>query len=257
LSFAGWFDKIYAYCTLNVNFYETLLLESMTVHSSSLEYIRILLLDNDALVRAGLTLLLECQPGLKVAAQAGEEGDALRLAEQEQPDIILLHESLNGLMGFDIIPRLAAVTGKSRFILITALSDQQYHVQAVHKGAMGVVMAQQSPDVLYKAIKKVHTGEVWLDRSLIANFLIQKSNGKNAAGVDPQARKIALLSARERDVIRLVGEGLKNQQIADQLFLSEVTVRHHLTSVFKKLGVADRLELVIFAYQNDLAQLPE
>lgn len=229
----------------------------MTVYPSSLDSIRILLLNNDALVRAGLKLLLECQPGLQVTAHAGEAGEALRLAEQEQPDITLLHENLNGILGLDLLPQLMAVMSKPRIILVTALADSQYHVQAIHKGAMGVVMAQQSPEVLYKAIEKVHAGEVWLDRSLIASFLVQKSNGHKTVGIDPQARKIALLSAREREVISLVGEGLKNQQIADQLFLSEVTVRHHLTSIFKKLAVTDRLELVIYAYQNGLAQLPE
>ena len=208
-------------------------------------------------MRAGLKLLVECKPGLKVIGQAGEETEALRLTQQEQPDIILLHEGLNGLLGLGIIPELILVTHPPRIILITNLTDQQSHVRAVQLGAMGVVLAQLSPEVLYKAIEKVHAGEVWLDRSLIASFLTQKTNGQKPAGLDPQAKKIALLSAREREVISLVGEGLKNQQIADQLFLSEVTVRHHLTSIFKKLAVSDRLELVIYAYQNGLARLPE
>jgi DNA-binding NarL/FixJ family response regulator len=137
---------------------------------------------------------------------------------------------------------------------LTPLSDSQYQVQAVQNGAMGVVLSQKSPDVLYKAIEKVYEGEVWLDRNLMARVL--STNHKNGEG-DTAPRKIALLSSREREIITLVGAGLKNQQIADQLFLSDVTVRHHLTSIFKKLNVADRLELVIYAYQHDLARLPE
>jgi DNA-binding NarL/FixJ family response regulator len=229
----------------------------MTGTPSPSEPIKILLLSKDALIRAGIKLLLECQPGLKVTVQAGEETEALRLTRQAQPDIILLHESLDGVLGLDIISELISVTNPPRLILITSLNDQQCHVRAVQMGAMGVVLAQQSPEVLYKAIEKVHAGEAWLDRSLIASFLAQKSNGHKPTAIDPQARKIALLSAREREVVSLVGEGLKNQQIADQLFLSEVTVRHHLTSIFKKLAVSDRLELVIYAYQNNLARLPE
>ena len=219
--------------------------------------IRILLLNKDAIARAGVKLLLECRPGLEVTAQAGEEGEALRLAGQQQPDIVLLHENLNGLMGLDLLPRLMDVISKPRIILVTALTDSQYHFQAVEKGVMGIVMAQNSPDVLFKAIEKVHAGEAWLDRSLIANFLVQKSLPYTPAKIDPQARTIARLSAREREIISLIGEGLKNQQIAARLFLSEVTVRHHLTTIFKKLAVSDRLELVIYAYQNNLAQLPE
>ncbi len=191
-----------------------------------------------------------------MTVHVSEETEALELASQEQPDIVLLHESLNDTIGLDLISQLATVISKPRIILVTAMTDSHYHVQAMQNGAMGVVITQQSPEVLYRAIEKVHAGEVWLDRSLIASFLVNSQKNKTAA-IDPQARKIALLSAREREVISLVGEGLKNQQIADQLFLSEVTIRHHLTSIFKKLAVTDRLELVIYAYQNGLAQLPD
>jgi len=230
---------------------------SVPADITHLNSIHVLLLDNDVLVRAGLKLLLECQPGLKVIAQTGEEDEALRLAGQEQPDIILLHESIHGPMGLDLLSQLITVVNKPRIILVTSLTDSQYHIQAVQKGAMGVVMAQESPEILYKALEKVHQGEVWLDRSLIANILVQNSNGRKAENVNPASSKIAHLSAREREIIVLIGEGLKNQQIARLLFLSEVTVRHHLTSIFKKLGVSDRLELVIYAYQNNLARLPD
>lgn len=223
----------------------------MTFQTST---IRILLLDPEPLVCAGLKMLLECRPGLKVVAQADDEDCALRLAEQEQPDIILFHEGRGDRAELALLPQLMAVVNVPRVILVTSVTDSQYHVQAVQNGAMGVVLSHKSPEVLYKAIEKVYEGEVWLDRSLMARVL--STNHKNG-GSDTVPRKIALLSAREREIISLVGSGLKNQQIADQLFLSDVTVRHHLTSIFKKLHVRDRLELVIYAYQNDLAQLPE
>lgn len=219
--------------------------------------IRILLINNDAIARVGVKLLLECRPGLKVIGQAGPKEDALILAGQEQPDIILLHENGDNSLSLDFFPDLVAVTRNSRIVLVTTQNDPQYHLQAVKKGAVGVVVAENSPEVLYKAIEKVYAGEVWLDRSLIASFVIQKSHGEIPASVNVQTARIASLSEREREIIGLVGEGLKNQQIADQLFLSEVTVRHHLTSIYKKLTVSDRLELVIYAYQHGLAQLPE
>ncbi len=224
---------------------------------SPLPPIRILLLNNDAIARAGVILLMECRPGLKVIGQAGEKERALKFVAEEQPDVILIHESSNGAPGLDLIAELSLVAKKPRIILITNQSDSQYHLQAVRKGAVGVVLSQCHPEVLYKAIEKVYAGEVWLDRSLIANFLVQKSEGGRPATIDVKTARIATLSNREREIIRLVGEGLKNQQIADQLFLSEVTVRHHLTSIYKKLSVSDRLELVIYAYQHNLAQLPE
>jgi len=219
--------------------------------------IRILLLNNDAIARAGVKMLLESRPGFNVVGQAGEKESAFKLVEQEQPDIVLLHESTGNPLGAGFISDLLAVTRKPRVILVTPQCDPQYHLEAVKEGAVGIVVAENHPEILYKAIEKVHAGEVWLDRSLIANFVIQKTHADIPAIMEPKTARIALLSERERAVISLVGEGLKNQQIADQLFLSEVTIRHHLTSIFRKLAVSDRLELVIFAFQNNLARLPE
>ena len=219
--------------------------------------IRILLLNKDAIARAGVNLLLESRPGFKVVGQSGEEEQALNLVRQEQPDIILLHESMENSFGTDFLPNLLAVTKKPRIILVTANCDSQYHMEVVKNGAVGIVVAENHPEILFKAIEKVYAGEVWLDRSLIANFVIQKTHAGTPAYIEPKTQRIAMLSEREREIITLIGEGLKNQQIADQLFLSEVTVRHHLTSIFRKLAISDRLELVIFAYQNNLARLPE
>ncbi len=214
------------------------------------------MLNTDCIARAGVKLLLESKPALTIVAHTGDKEEALRMAEQEQPDIVLIHESIDSPFDPDFIPDLLAVTKKPRIILVTTLKDPEYHMRAVKKGVVGVVTAQNSPEILCKAIEKVHAGEVWLDRSLIASFVLQETRGNTTASANPQYLKISSLSDRERQIISLVGEGFKNQQIADQLYISEVTVRHHLTSIYKKLGVADRLELVIYAYQNSLAQIP-
>ena len=219
--------------------------------------IRILLINIDAIARSGVKLLLESRPGLKVIAETGEKETAIKLGGQVQPDIFLFHDCGENPIGFELFSDLFALNIKPRIILLTSQNDSQYHLHAVKKGVLGVVGAHNSPDVLFKAIEKVHAGEVWLDRSLIANYFIQASHGAMTPSPAPQAARISSLSDREREIISLVGEGLKNQQIADQLYLSEVTVRHHLTSIYRKLSVSDRLELVIYAYQNNLAQLPE
>ena len=223
----------------------------------SFAQIRILLFNSDIIARCGVKLLLESRPGLKVIAEAGDKETALKLAAQESPDIFLLHDSGNNPLDFELFTDLIAMNIKPRMILVTGENNSQFHLQAVKKGVLGVVGTHNPPEVLTKAIEKVFAGEVWLDRSLIAHYFIQESHGTALPRSDPQAVRIAQLSDREREVIALVGEGLKNQQIADQLFLSEVTVRHHLTSIYKKLSVTDRLELVIYAYQNELARLPE
>ena len=120
-------------------------------------------------------------------------------------------------------------------------------------GAMGVVLKDHAAEVLIKAIEKVHSGEVWLDRLMMGRVLQEISEEKQS---NPDREKIDTLTERERQVVGLVGEGLKNKQIAARLFISETTVTHHLSSVFSKLEVSDRLELVVYAFRHGLAKLP-
>jgi two-component system, NarL family, nitrate/nitrite response regulator NarL len=223
--------------------------------SSNNRPIRLLLLDHHTLVRDGLRLLIGGRPGLQVVAEAGSSAAALELASLHAPDVILLELNLDGNLNIEIINQILEASNRSRIILVTGINENQIHQQAIHKGAMGVVRKTESASVLLKAIEKVHAGEVWIDRAMMADVLTHLWRQDDDAG-SYDKEKIAQLSKREREIIRLIGQGLKNKQIADKLSISEITVRHHLSSVYDKLGVSDRLELTIFAYQNDLAELP-
>ena len=216
--------------------------------------IRILLIDDHAVMRLGLRTLIENQQGLKVVGEASGRPDALELAEREQPDIILLDLSLPGTDGVDLIPELQAVAKEARILVLTGVLDPEAHKRAIHLGAMGVVLKEKAPEVLIKAIEKVHEGEVWLDRAMVANVVGQRSRFREIKKDDPEAAKIATLTEREREVVALIGEGLRNRQIADRLFISEGTVRNHLTTVFNKLEVSDRFELLIFSYRHSIAK---
>jgi DNA-binding NarL/FixJ family response regulator len=119
---------------------------------------------------------------------------------------------------------------------------------------MGIVLKEHAPYQLLKAIMKVHDGEVWIERSMMGS-MIHELNKPNT--VDPEITKIESLTDREREVIALVGEGLKNKQVGERLFISETTVTHHLSSVFSKLDVSDRLELIIYAFRHGLAKMPK
>jgi DNA-binding NarL/FixJ family response regulator len=156
----------------------------------------------------------------------------------------------------EIIPNLVAMCAKARLIALTSDQDKQMYRRAVRLGAMGLMHKDQPPGTLIKAVERVYAGEVWLDRSLTASVLGEISRGSAAKEASPEAAQIASLTDREREVISAVGAGLKNKQIADVLFISEVTVRHHLTSIYSKLEVSNRLELIIYAYRHGLAQLP-
>jgi two-component system nitrate/nitrite response regulator NarL len=218
--------------------------------------IRILLIDRHALVRAGLRLLIESQPGFEVVGEASNPADALAIIAQVHPDIVLLEPVVDGdHFEMGALAQLAAA-GEVRLIIVTAIGDPRMHYQVIQMGAMGVVKKEELPAVLMKAIQKVESGEAWVDRSTMAGFIQKVSRAHTGHASDQEAVRVELLTKREREVVELIGQGLKNRQIAQRLSISEVTVRHHLTSVFSKLQVTDRLELMIYAFRNKLATPP-
>jgi len=216
--------------------------------------IRIAIFDNHTLVRAGLRALIESQPGLVVVGEASNLAEALEVNTSLKPEIVLVELNLPSESIADIIPSLLKAHEKARLILVTGLSNAQIHQQAVEEGVMGVVFKSQSPETLFKAIEKVHAGEVWLERSMIANVLSRLSRNHPPVRVSSETESITQLSEREKQIIRLIGEGFKNKRISTQLCISETTVRHHLTSIYGKLGVSDRLELLVFAHRYGLVK---
>jgi DNA-binding NarL/FixJ family response regulator len=245
--------------------------------------IRILLVGDQAIVREGIKLLLESQPGLAVVAEAANSVDAITATRQFQPDIVLLDLDLGGSTGHHCLAELLAASPQSRVLVLTGTQDLDLHYHAIYQGAMGLVRKIEAAEVLLEAVRKVYIGEVWLDGALMARLLNDlwlarggqasgETNGSGHHNSDSngvnhrqpivqhppaeEAVKIAQLTEREREVVLLVGEGLRNQQIANRLFISVITVRHHLSSIFSKLEVEDRFELAIYAYRYGLAQLP-
>lgn len=216
--------------------------------------IRLLLVDDHELVRTGLRMLVERHQAITVVGEAATCAQALEIAARERPDIILLDLDLGDESGLGVLRKLLAAASDARVILVTGLRSPDEHQRAVQLGAMGLVRKEQAADVLLQAIEKVYAGEVWLEPSLVARALGDMSRRRSAesAPVDPEQAKIGRLTRRERDVIVLVLEGLQNKQIAERLAISETTVSHHLTSVFGKLGLASRFDLIIYAYRHGL-----
>lgn len=246
--------------------------------------IRLLIVDDQALVREALRMLLESQPGLTVVSEAENIGDSISKAGETQPDVILMDLDLGGVSSHTNLSLLQEAAPNSKILIITGTPNQDLHQEAIRKGAMGLVKKLDATDVLLKAIRQVNAGEVWIDSGLMTSLMssIWQSSpaemvavgvGANGGSLSKKsvpdlshgesseippdcARKIALLTDREREVIGLVAEGLRNQQIAEKLFISPITVRHHLTSIFSKLDLNNRFELAIFAYRNGLANMP-
>jgi DNA-binding NarL/FixJ family response regulator len=214
--------------------------------------IRIVILDSHTLFRAGVRRIIESQPGMEVVGEAGSLIESLEIITNLKPDIILVELNLTGQPELDILSSLVKASEGTRLILVTGTSDPKVHQKVVEDGAVGVVYKTQPPEVLIKAIEKVYAGEVWLERSLIANVLTRLSRNHSAGKVDPETESITRLSEREKEVVKLIGKGLKNKRISTELCISETTVRHHLTSIYSKLGVSDRLELLVYAHQYGL-----
>jgi len=199
-------------------------------------------------------MLIEHDQHMQVVAQAGNRTEALERAAGTKPNVIILDLVLGDDDGLSFLPELCEVSPGSRVLVLTGVQNPDAHRRAIRRGAMGIVLKEHAADQLLKAIMKVNDGEVWIERSMMGS-MIQEFN--KPALVDPEVTKIESLTDREREVIALIGEGLKNKQVGERLFISETTVTHHLSSVFSKLEVSDRLELIIYAFRHGLAKMPK
>ncbi|HKF57586.1 MAG TPA: response regulator transcription factor [Blastocatellia bacterium] len=222
----------------------------------ALSQIRVLIVDDHAVVRAGFRMLIEDQQHMTVVGEAGNRSDALRIAAGERPDVVLLDLDLGTENGLDFLPELVRAAPDAQVLVLTCMRDIKTHHRAVQLGATGLVLKDKTSDVLIKAIERVHAGEAWLDRSIMAQALGGSVTPAKANRNDTSSARIATLTAREREVITLVAGGLTTKQIADRLFISEKTVRNHLASIYSKLGISYRLELAVYAYQNGLSDPP-
>jgi two-component system, NarL family, nitrate/nitrite response regulator NarL len=221
-----------------------------------LQSVRVLIVDDHGIMRAGLRMLLESQSGIMVVGEASSCADALALATCTQPDVIVLDLDLGGENAVESIPTLLRTAPETRILVLTGLRDPEVHRQAIRHGALGLVFKEKAVETLLQAITKVRAGEVWLEPTMIAQVLGDLTRPQSSPQTSAETAKIARLTEREREVITLVGEGLRNKHIAERLYISEATVRHHLTAIFAKLDVSDRFELAIYAYQHGLAKPP-
>ena len=226
------------------------------IPESATAQIRIVIIDEHELFRAGLGPLLSQQKGFEVIGSAPNVPDALPLIQREHPDIILLSAGHEAGGNLNLMPEILAASNTTRILALTETTDQELIRQAIRLGAAGALSKQKPAALLVKAIECVHAGTGWLDRSTAISLLRELSPANRAPKPDPEQKKMDSLTEREREVIKLVGMGLKNKQIAEKLFISDITVHHHLTSIYSKLEVADRLELLIYSYRNGLASLP-
>ncbi|MGK5080376.1 response regulator [Janthinobacterium sp. HLX7-2] len=216
--------------------------------------IRVMLVDDHKTMLWGLEKLLEgAEPPMKVVASASTIDSALALVNSVQPDVIVLDVDLDGLCSVDFVPALLA-NGVTRAVMFSGTRDQDVLSRAVRGGARGVIGKEATAEEVIDVIARVHRGEVCLDQALLGSML--GALMKPAPAPDPEAARIASLTQKERKIVAMMvdGNGALNKAIAQRAFISDQTLRNHLTSIYSKLDVANRLELYVYAVKNGLAK---
>jgi DNA-binding NarL/FixJ family response regulator len=209
--------------------------------------IRLGVLAAQPVVRAGLTQLFR-STNLIITAEASNVDEAVSLMTHNPPDVVIVDPDSDDVTLHAITSLNEA--GIARVLVFTAVADPKVHQHAFELGALGVVLKEQPLETLVRAINTLHAGEAWLERVQAANLLSAIRRRR-----DPEDAKIDTLTKREREVIALVGHGLNSATIADHLFISEATVRNHLTSILGKLELANRYELAVYAFRHRLVEL--
>lgn len=213
--------------------------------------VRILVADDHPIFRDGLRRLLEAEPDLSVVAQAVDAAEAIQLTQQVQPDILLLDVAMPKVSGIEALETLVELPNPPGVILLTAAIDRGDIVKALQLGARGVVLKESATAVLLKAIRVVMEGGYWVGRESVSDLLFALQSLTPLPERAESAARFSL-TAREVQIVRLILAAAGNKKIADTLNISEKTVKHHLTNIFEKLGVSNRLELALFAAQHDL-----
>jgi DNA-binding NarL/FixJ family response regulator len=209
--------------------------------------LRVLLADDQAMVRSGFRLILESQPDITVAAEAPDGTQAVSLARQLRPDVCLVDIRMPGLDGIEVTRALAGpgIADPLRVVIVTTFDTDEYVYGALRAGAVGFLLKDAGPALLIEAVRAASAGDALISPSVTVRLLRQLAPGRGpAAGAGNQ------LSGRELDIARSIARGRTNQEIAADLFISLSTVKTHITRIQSKLGVRNRVEIAAWAWEN-------
>ncbi|MEV6035797.1 response regulator transcription factor [Nonomuraea sp. NPDC052116] len=214
--------------------------------------IRVLLADDQALVRTGFRMILDNADDTQVIGEAGDGGQAAKMALDLQPDIVLMDVRMPDIDGVEATRRICAGTSRTRVLMLTTFDLDEYVYAALHAGASGFLLKDTLADDLLSAIRVVVRGDAVIAPS-VTRRLLERYVGIGTAPVTPTVG-LDVLTEREREVLSLIARGLSNTEIAGSLFLSEGTVKTHVSRVLTKLGLRDRVQAVVYAYESGLVR---
>lgn len=219
-----------------------------------LETIRLMLVDDQRLMREGLRTLLELEPDLKIVGEADNGKEALNLYPGLQPDVVLMDVRMPQMDGVQATRELCARYADARVIILTTFDDDEYVFEGLRGGALGYLLKDVSGEELSEAIRTVAKGGALIQPS-IARKVLTEFTRLRSAPVEDKSRQEELvepLSEREQEILRLLGQGLTNRQIADRLYLAEGTVKNYVSGILQKLGVQDRTQAALRAHEMGL-----
>lgn len=213
------------------------------------EQIRIVIADDHSMIREGLKQLLELEGDIQVVAEAGNGEECLKVIEKEKPDVVLLDINMPVMNGLKMLETLRnSKNRKQKVLILTIHNEIEYLMKAVDIGVEGYVLKDAESSVLKKAICTVHSGEKYIDFSMVP--MLNEKIAQEKEKVEDEK-----LTRREIEVLRLLAEGLFNKEIAYKLSISEKTVKNHVSNIFKKIGVFDRTQAAVYAIKNNIVDL--
>jgi DNA-binding NarL/FixJ family response regulator len=212
--------------------------------------IRVLVADDQSMVRAGFRMLLAGEDDIEVVAEAANGLEAVAKAERFHPTVILMDIRMPELDGLEATRRILAADPAARILILTTFDLDEYIYQALRAGASGFVLKDEPPEQLIAAIHTVAAGDALLSPSVTKNVIRQFAQLPRAT----PSPELEELTARERDILQLIARGLSNAEIGQRLSISETTVKTHVTHLLRKLGLRDRVQAVVLAYQSGLVE---
>ncbi|MBO2453489.1 response regulator transcription factor [Actinomadura barringtoniae] len=214
--------------------------------------IRVVLADDQELVRSGFAMILEAQPDIQVVGEAGDGEAAIAAVRAHQPDVALLDIRMPGLDGIEAA-KVICSESRTRALMLTTFDQDDYVYDALYAGASGFLLKDVRRDDLVHAVRVVAAGESLLAPTVTRRLIADITRNRPREGTPPSER-LAVLTARERETLRLLGRGLSNAEIATAMVVSEHTVKTHVSNVLSKLGLRDRVQAVIAAYESRLIE---
>ncbi len=217
-----------------------------------MERIRVMLAEDHSMVRQGLKQLIELESDIKVVAEAANGIDAVNYYSLELPDVMLMDINMPKQNGLQALEAIKQKHPDAKIIMLTIHQDREYLFKALQLGANGYVLKDADGAVLVEAIRKVYQGEAYIQPNMAKELIVEFK--RFTSGEASSSRKNSLLSDRELEVLDLIAKGFLNKEIAKTLFISEKTVKNHISNIFKKLNVSDRTQAAVYALKNNLVK---